>query len=285
MAWWFNVGVQIFLCMSGFLYGWHKDIKNGETFIIRNFKKVLLDYYLYLLPVIPIYLIFAPHYLSSVKIIGSIFGSTNIDGLKHLWYVPYILFCYLITPILLKINEILKNKRAIIFIITIILLLAVNQAVITLYVKYFTAAWINCYLIGFFGAKLIKRGFSLNSIVGLLIPVCIALNAVKIRSPESGSLFIEQYAHAALGVSLFFCLFSLLKKIDGDNRRLMKLLNWTDRYSYDVYIVHHVYILGPFSVMALLNNKFLNIIIVYVLIILTAFILNQASGKCKRLTQ
>jgi peptidoglycan/LPS O-acetylase OafA/YrhL len=203
MAWWFNTGVQIFFCMSGFLYG-NKNIENNMIFVLRNFTKILLDYYLYLLPVMLIYLIFASQCLSLTKIIGSIFGSTSIDGLGHLWYIPYVLFCYLITPLLSRIAKILKNTSTIVFILTIVSLLAANQIIITLYVKYFTAAWINCYLIGFWGAKLIRRGFSLNIIASLSIPICITLNVAKIRFLEGRSIFIEQYAHVAMGVFLFF---------------------------------------------------------------------------------
>jgi peptidoglycan/LPS O-acetylase OafA/YrhL len=238
---------------------------------------------LYLFFIVPIYLLFASRYLSLTKIIGSIFGSTNIAGVNHLWYIPYILFCYLITPVLSKVDEKLKNKSNIVFVLSIILVLCINQVVITLYVKYFTAAWINCYLLGFFIAKLIKRRLSLNIIIILLLPFCIVLNIFKILFFGNTNIFIEQYTHVVLGVSLFLFLLLILQKINCDNKLIVEIFNLTDRYSYDVYITHHIYILGPFSVMALSSNKLLNIIILYAMIISTAFILNQLRNQCQKI--
>ena len=37
-AWWFNVGVQMFLCISGFLYG-NKRITSSVDFVWSNIKK------------------------------------------------------------------------------------------------------------------------------------------------------------------------------------------------------------------------------------------------------
>lgn len=38
LAWWFNVGVQIFLCISGFLYG-QKAIENIARFYNQRIKR------------------------------------------------------------------------------------------------------------------------------------------------------------------------------------------------------------------------------------------------------
>ena len=42
LAWWFNVGVQIFLCMSGFLYG-QKIIDNQIGFYKKNIFKYTIS--------------------------------------------------------------------------------------------------------------------------------------------------------------------------------------------------------------------------------------------------
>lgn len=49
LAWWFNVGVQIFLCISGFLYG-QKSIDNVTDFYNKRLKKILIPYYLVFIP-------------------------------------------------------------------------------------------------------------------------------------------------------------------------------------------------------------------------------------------
>ena len=83
LAWWFNVGVQIFFVLSGFLYG-NKAIDSPIPFFAKQFKKILLPYYLFLIPVIVIYVIFAPEYISISSIVKSLFCAGTIGGIGHL---------------------------------------------------------------------------------------------------------------------------------------------------------------------------------------------------------
>ena len=48
IAWWLNVGVQLFLFISGWLYS-NKKIDNYKKFYLKEFIKILLPYYLYIL--------------------------------------------------------------------------------------------------------------------------------------------------------------------------------------------------------------------------------------------
>ena len=59
-AWWFNVGVQIFLCISGFLYGKRDKISDDLTFYKKNIIKILVDYYVVIIPVILLFMVFIP---------------------------------------------------------------------------------------------------------------------------------------------------------------------------------------------------------------------------------
>ena len=54
LAYWFNCGVQVFLVISGFLYG-QRGIIRWKSFYKRNLPKILMDYYIYLAIMIPIY--------------------------------------------------------------------------------------------------------------------------------------------------------------------------------------------------------------------------------------
>ena len=52
LAWWFNVGVQVFLFMSGFLYGKRATPSDDLKFIKKQFRKILIDYYVVVLPLL-----------------------------------------------------------------------------------------------------------------------------------------------------------------------------------------------------------------------------------------
>lgn len=57
LCWWFNIGVQIFLAISGFLYG-GKNVTDDVEFYGRKFKQILIPYYLTVLFFITMHFIF-----------------------------------------------------------------------------------------------------------------------------------------------------------------------------------------------------------------------------------
>lgn len=77
---WCAVGVQIFLILSGYLYGAKADLfrhENRIDWLIRNFKKISLDYFVYLFLVIfPIYL----HGISFREALSTIFSTVTFAG-------------------------------------------------------------------------------------------------------------------------------------------------------------------------------------------------------------
>lgn len=48
LAWWFNVGVQVFFVISGYLYG-KKEVKDPVTFIKRRVMRLLPQYWIVVL--------------------------------------------------------------------------------------------------------------------------------------------------------------------------------------------------------------------------------------------
>ena len=110
-------GVQVFLIISGFLYGakskknLFSDSKTRIKFLIKNSLKILKDYWLYcILVIFPVYYLKESIILTKREVLGILVTSNVIDGVHHLWFIPYILFCYFSTPYLYDIKEYLKSK-------------------------------------------------------------------------------------------------------------------------------------------------------------------------------
>lgn len=74
LAFLFNVGVQMFFCLSGFLYG-NKKIDTPLNFIVKNFKKILIPYWIFIVFAIGIYSIFAREYINVSLIVKMVFAS------------------------------------------------------------------------------------------------------------------------------------------------------------------------------------------------------------------
>ena len=79
LAWWFNVGVYIFFAVSGFLYG-SRNIMDPISFIKKNFKKILVPYYIFLIPAIIFYFIFAPNKITLFSAVKPFFAREQFKG-------------------------------------------------------------------------------------------------------------------------------------------------------------------------------------------------------------
>ena len=175
LAWWLNVGVQIFLLMSAFLYE-QKEISNSLLFYKKNFIKILVDYYLFLLFVIPIYLYFTDISITTKIWLKLIFGLKALPGLDHLWYISTILFCYLLIPFLFYFK---KQKYKYVYFVS---LLCIIQILCGFHFIPFTGAWINCFIIGYVFGNLYKN-FGKPILIKLLnfsLPITLVFNITKI---------------------------------------------------------------------------------------------------------
>lgn len=72
LAWWFNVGVQIFFVMSGFLYG-SRTIDKPIEFLCKQFRKILIPYWTIIISVSIIHKLFLPTVFSWEKVISAFF--------------------------------------------------------------------------------------------------------------------------------------------------------------------------------------------------------------------
>lgn len=105
-----NIGVQIFFFMSGYLYS-NKTIPSTGKWLKRNCLKIAKPYWLFLAVIIPLIMLLDANRLSAVKVIATFIGVQGffpdfiIEGIGHLWFISYILLCYLLTPLLKKITH------------------------------------------------------------------------------------------------------------------------------------------------------------------------------------
>ncbi len=273
LAWWLNAGVQIFLFISGFLYG-RKNITDDIRFITKTFRKILLDYYVYLILMTCVYLFFWREYLDPKTLICAFTCSGTILGMGHLWYIPYILLCYLITPMLFHLSEKIKNLSDFSYYSCVCFTAMFVQIILYLFGGYFVPSFINCYILGFFLAKRLNGSIETYLTVPRLsiavLPVCTVIVSIKIYltyfssndSLTSSTLYniFSQYTHLCLGGTIFLWLYRGFSKLDFTKTNwLQKLLSITDQYSYDIYITHHIFILGPFAFLSLTGSIGFNI--------------------------
>ena len=298
LAWWFNVGVQIFLVMSGYLYGLRADRPiNDIAFYKKNFSKILLDYYLVVIPVLILQIIMNPGKISGDRAYKILFTYKQLAGGQHLWFIPYILVCYLITPFLSRFFTSLKD-RASHLILGFLGLLLFNHLLHDTFFKYFNAVWINCYIIGIFlgCCQTTEHKRIKCSMIGIISILAIVFNAVRIcilyvwkvqvsEPYDELMMLFYDISHGLLGCFLFFAmrfLFTPLAKLLQKSDSICKFLEFTDSLCFDIYLVHQFFILDRYSLMDRTDNPALNICMILILTLIFALIVWTISGFLSR---
>ena len=293
----FSVCVQMFLVISGWLYG-QRTLNTPQEklrFVRKNFGKVLLDYYVYLLLfALPLYIILKPGSVNRDSLFGVLTCSSTIGGIHHLWYIPYILFCYLLTPALSDINACITvhdSRSAWRGIAMFTAAMAGLQVLLYAFHAYFIGAWLFCYLVGYFARRfwhnLNQR--SQKAIILLLGVSCLLANLVKHLCKYilklqltgiRGELFNLEYlyAQALLGIFLFAALYLLLRRLPWDKYKgFRRFLAQADRYSYDIYLAHMIFIKGVLSLIGVTGFWVSDLLLIIVISCVCGIVLYKVS--------
>lgn len=180
LAYWFNGFVQVFLFISGWLYG-KKTISRPIRFIGNNFQKILLDYWIYLLIVSPVIFILEAD-VSLTDFVYAFLGSGVVRGLGHFWFVPYILVCYFLTPYLYLLGERWTKKSIVRYMVRVGALCLAVIVLGRVYHSYFQPAWIVCYIAGFFLSKVVSvyRKVNIKRLFLISFPFAVLMTAGRV---------------------------------------------------------------------------------------------------------
>lgn len=284
-AFWINVGVQIFLFISGFLYG-KKEITDVGDFYKQRIKKILVPYMIVFVIILLLDIFLLGENYSFKKILGCFLGlgafteGGNILNLSHTWFVSYILLCYMLLPILQGIFNSRKfSKNFCLFIIVILLV----QAFQTYGVANVEASWINNFIFGYFYSRCCKEKKQewaycafMAVLFVIMMPIAIIYQEhLPVTLPgilNSNANIIVNYGHVMLGVVIFVALYKIFHRCKVKNN---KLLAFSDKYSYYIYLVHQIFILYSFSVLFLTESLFVNILLILILSAASAIVVKK----------
>lgn len=290
LAWWFNVGVQMFLCLSGYLYG-RKTIDDELSFYKKQYIKILVPYYIVIIPVIIAQFLFLRNEISLARVAKVLLCYGTLSGGEHLWFVPTILFCYLLTPFFDKLNSrIFVRKYSLIYCIAVFVILSI---MIRLFVPYFNAAWIACFYLGHvLGKNEITQRINSKICKGMIYSGAVCLVSIRIvisyvmQFKLSGSIstmfdIMCDYGHVFLGLTIFLLLQYILT---GRQIPLfiIKPISFLDSISYEGYLVHQFFILGAFSLLTIINQPIIAIIVISIVIFGLGIVVKEISQLVKK---
>lgn len=243
----FNVGVFIFIIISGYLYG-KKDIDKPISWIVKRIKKIMIPVWIWVMVVNLIYVIKGMT-ISTTSVIAYIFdlqgwfGASN--GLEHLWFLSVIMICYLLTPMLNK----LKDIREKVFFIPIVLFVV---SILCSYVDVKVGRYvfeINLYIMAyyysFFEEKLKSKKINVVIYIGLI--VLSMITRIVLKKYIDGTVLYSNIVVLCTQSIIGFSVFRLIRQFKFNNLNVT-LVNHLDGISYYMYIVHYIFCVGPIDI-------------------------------------
>ncbi|WP_455542926.1 acyltransferase family protein [Intestinibacter sp.] len=277
----FNVGVYLFIAISGYLYG-KKDIsKKGsyKNWILSRGKRILGPMYIFMIFLFFIYLALG----LEIKPFNWIIYIFNLQGLEiyvhgaeHLWYLTIAMVCYFITPLLEYLRPKYQKKNIVIFsIIYIIVQILMSYYIYQQFGRYLIiiGLYILTYLIGYFwnSSKVTFKTFILGVLAVIISLFIRVLGMLIFDGSILYDILIVGYSHSMLGLGLFFIGFFISNKLKKNH---MGVIKYFDGISYEIYLVHYMFIGGPVSVL-FTKHSLINCLIVLIFTYMAALILNN----------
>ena len=292
LAYWMNLGVQIFLCMSGYLYG-GKTIEQTSRWYLKQYIKIMKPMWILLTIIIGIKLVIGVGESTIVSVGLSYLGVAGfgtLQELTHTWFITYILLCYLLTPLLQQI-DIIQEDKTLLFIVKLGVILGILEVLYLSRITNFLPQYVACYIVGYYMSKRQKEkkdsheqkcitiGVILLAMV--LLPMRMYLQYGIIDNVESETVrivlnHIVEWHHSLLGIALFFGMLWVFEKMQVKSG---KIIAFFEQKSYCIYLVHQIFILNTFSMLHITNILVLNIIFALITIIISAQVLDFLQKK------
>lgn len=278
----FNIGVQVFLALSGYLYG-KKLISNWGKWTIGRIKRVYVPMFIFLIILLPFYLIFHREFflwkayvINLINLQGVSFavGGDMIQGIRHLWFITAIMFAYFSTPFLQRMSTCVNWMFPFLLVSIVLLYLVVPAPYV------FMASWVYLYAICYLYVHL-KKAKIYN--IGLLMLELLLIVLVASKNDVVTSYYhpLNRFFHDVSGVFIviFGIRFLTLLKINS----IPRLVGLMDKYSFHVFIVHYFFIIGPFSLAHITSSIFVNILFIVVSTLVATYIFVIINNLINRL--
>ena len=259
----FNVGVMIFMFMSGYL---SYRAEYDKKWISGRLKRILPEYYFFLVLYLIVTMVFfrAEYSLKQIFVnlflLQGLFTESSLPNILHLWFVTYILICYILTPFAVRLIKKYDRNRVVIFALVLqIVVIPLRVVGINIYFSRFVAYFAGLYL-AMNQENACKEVQYKNVMKQMAIPV-VLVNAIRIslelsglqekmpRIAEMALSLIWQWAHMFLGIFLFYLLWCFgHTALNRMNRTGKEVLLHISSRSYCAYIVHQVFVYHEYAI-------------------------------------
>lgn len=263
----FASGVYVFLLISGYLYG-RKDIPHPGAWFVSRLKRLLIPYYLFVIPVILFYIFFPGEQtitwwhcvvyllcLQGLPFLTDILSIPEIPSLGNIWFLTVILMCYGLTILVKCIEKRHPAKKQV------VIPLLVAAWLIPTLLQYFSLPYVSLfyfvtffigYYLSYFRARLDSTlHHILYGWVLLILSVLFRLVGKGFLDERYDDLYSAVVVLSQIGMaiaSLFIVCYLTEKLLTMQQLAQSRFWRFCDKYSYIIYITHYAFLNGITSV-------------------------------------
>lgn len=289
----FNVGVEIFLLISGYLYS-NRKIDSAAVFLKKRWIKLCVPMcilvvclFLYNLLVIGNWRIIKmlPIYILNLQGIGFVIPKLHVSNMAEigqLWFITVIMLCYIFLVFVKKIetDKFWKCKWKVYDTYVILLIVDLILVLNGIQIAYFVVFFIG-YAIGKMNVEFKNTSYIILSVT----MICVMGVRLIARNIIDGSVLYDNVitimAHTVLGIWIYatICLIYERFKCLFDMVCNSTLWNWLEKHSMMIYMTHYMFLIGNFNVANLPIGIGGQFIAFGIFTILASMILNYISEK------
>lgn len=293
-----GIGVELFLLISGFLYGEKAVSANISWFkwLKKKIQRIMIPMWLW--SIIVLAGIFCVTNEFETGIIPCFFGIQGLNfifpfslqvypGLAHTWYLTVLLLFY---PLVLLLNQ----KKVLVFLEkrykeTLACLIIIQIAAAILFqtqISYFIQLFIG-FLLGKKMIKLEKKSMSIIVVITFALCVIRIFARKMIDGTALYDKVIARWTANLLMLIAFYCVQKLCNRHPKGTKRLVegRLWSFLDGLSYEIYLTHYLFLKAVFSVSIVSDSALIQIPVFIIATLISAFFLHFVSEKIISLLQ
>lgn len=278
----FNVGVNIFVLISGFLFGLSGVRKPYLRWYGKRLKRIFIPYWLFLAGLAVITIVvgrgFAwPEWLVyPFGLQGFLFYLKNAE---HTWFISAILLCYLVAPLIGWLARKVPGKYH--GIVCAGLLIAPLLLLHTLNFAIYLAAFLFsvAYILGQNWKKInITKG---KAIIALAVVVVAFALRFVCKMLFDGTVYysnlVASYTHYAAAFGILFIFAWLFE------RKPWRWVRFINDVSFEIYLWHYLFLWPPLSTMKLTPWWAVNVVLAMVATFAVAWVMYRLAGWIEKL--
>lgn len=206
----------------------------------------------------------------------------------HLWYITAIVLCYAIFPSMFASRKLSNFKFLSLYLVVAPLFLFILFYATRM--PYRLSGDLYCFIVGFVAARIYKQNppqYLTIFFVFLTATVLIG-DYIALQNDYWNSTLLYKSIHILLPwkkclFGLTACLILYLPIFDKVSDNFV--VNFFDKYSYEIYLAHKNFVIGALSLLYLSNSYALNIILAVLCSIICAFAVQKISVFIQKLIE